>query len=235
MTGRTRTEPIPSRHCECTAVTARLSVNRRTPLQNRVTPFGDIVAAHGRGLFMGNRGVLHDAHRRVVRVSQVRRWIVCRLEFRGRHRQVMTPGSYTELFFLDEAAAFAAGHRPCAECRHDDYVRFRDAWPARPRGPKLAADDIDRRLHAERLAAPGIKRTYRERPAALPDGTYVDLGGMAWLVWDDTLLRWSAGGYVETRLCPRRGLVTVLTPPSTVAVIRAGYRPQVHGSAALAP
>ena len=235
MTGRTRTEPIPSRHCECTAVAARLSVNRRTPLQNRVTPFGDIVAADGRGLFMGNRGVLHDAGRRLVRASQVRRWIVCRLEFRGRRRHIMTPGSYTELFFLDEAAAFAAGHRPCAECRHDDYVRFRDAWPHRPRGRMPTADDIDRRLHAERLAAPGIKRAYRERVTALPDGAYVDLGGMAWLVWDDTLLRWSAGGSVEGRRRPRGGVVTVLTPPSTVAVILAGYTPQVHGSVAAVP
>jgi hypothetical protein len=208
-----------------------LSVNRRAPLQNRVTPFGDIVAVRGRGLFMGNRGVLHDERRRLVRFSQVRRWIICRLEFRGRRRQVMTPGSYTELFFLDEAAALAAGHRPCAECRHGDYVRFREAWAATHRGVIPAADDIDRRLHEERLAAPRIKRTYVDRLTALPDGAYLDVAGTAWLVWQDTLRRWSAGGYVEVRPRPRGGLVTVLTPPSTVAVIRAGYRPQVHVSA----
>jgi hypothetical protein len=207
-------------------------VSRRAPLQNRVTPFGDIVAAEGRGLFMGNRGVLHDEGRRLVRFSQVRRWIICRLEFRGRRRQVMTPGSYTELFFLDEAAALAAGHRPCAECRHADYVRFHAAWAAGHHGRVQAADDIDRTLHEERLAAPRIKRTYRERLAALPDGAYVDLDGMAWLLWEGALLRWSAGGYVESRARPRAGVVMVLTPPSTVAVIRAGYRPQVHGSVA---
>jgi hypothetical protein len=208
-----------------------LSVNRRAPLQNRVTPFGDIVAVRGRGLFMGNRGVLHDERRRLVRFSQVRRWIICRLEFRGRRRQVMTPGSYTELFFLDEAAALAAGHRPCAECRHGDYVRFREAWAATHREVMPAADDIDRRLHEERLAALRIKRTYVDRLTALPDGAYLDVAGTAWLVWQDTLRRWSAGGYVEVRPRPRGGLVTVLTPPSTVAVIRAGYRPQVHVSA----
>jgi hypothetical protein len=204
-------------------------VIRREPLQNRVTPFGDIVAAEGRGLFMGNRGVLHDAHRRLVRFSQVRRWIICRLEFRGRRRRIMTPGSYTELFFLDEAAALAAGHRPCAECRHDDYVRYRDAWAAVHRGVTPTADDMDRALHGERLAAPGIKRTYRERVSALPDGVYVEIEGAAWLLWMGAAHRWSAAGYVERRRRPR-GAGTVLTPPSTVAIIDAGYRPHVHSS-----
>ncbi len=210
-------------------------MTRRAPLQNRVTPFGDIVAVEGRGLFMGNRGVLHDARRRLVRSSQVRRWIICRTEFRGRRRRIMTPGSYTELFFLDEAAALAAGHRPCAECRHADYARFRDAWAVSHPGTARTADAIDRTLHAERLAAPGIKRTYCARVAALPDGAYVDLGGVAWLLWKGAVLRWSAGGYVERRLRPRRGVVTVLTPPSTVAVMRAGYRPHVHASVAGMP
>jgi hypothetical protein len=201
----------------------------RAPFQNRVTPYGDIVAAEGRGLFMGNRGVLHDDHRRLVRFSQVRRWITCLTEFRGRRRRIMTPGSYTELFFLDEAAALAAGHRPCAECRHADYQRFRAAWAACHRETP-DADAIDRRLHAERLAAPGTKRTYRARLAALPDGAYVDLDGAAWLLWNDSLLAWSAGGYVRRRARPATGVATVLTPPSTVAVIRAGYRPVVHAS-----
>src|SRR6202451_2054834 len=96
--------------------------------QNRVTPFGDLVATPERGTFMGNRGVLHDAEGRIKRVWQLKRWIVCVLEFRGRKRQVMTPGRYTELFFLDEATALAAGHRPCAECRRQRFNAFRDAW-----------------------------------------------------------------------------------------------------------
>jgi hypothetical protein len=98
------------------------------PLRNRVTPLGEIVAVSGRGTLMGNRGILHDAERNILRDWQVRRWIACRLEFHGRHRSVMTPGSYTELFFLDEAAALADGHRPCAECRHADYRAFQTAW-----------------------------------------------------------------------------------------------------------
>jgi hypothetical protein len=206
-------------------------VIRRAPLQNRVTPYGDIAAAEGRGLFMGNRGVLHDAHRRIVRVWQVRRWIICRLEFRGRRRHIMTPGSYTELFFLDEAAALAAGHRPCAECRHADYVRYRDAWAATHRGVVPTADEMDATLHQERLAAPRTKRTYRAPTSTLPDGVYVDVDGAAWLLWMGAAHRWSAAGYVERRRRPR-GAVTVLTPPGTVAVIAAGYSPLVHPSVA---
>src|SRR5215472_744230 len=98
------------------------------PLRNRVTPFGEIVATPARGTMMGNRGILHTADRRIVRDWQVRRWIACRLEFRGRHRQVMSPGTYTELFFLDEAAALADGHRPCAECRYTDFKAFQSIW-----------------------------------------------------------------------------------------------------------
>jgi hypothetical protein len=207
-------------------------VNRRLPLQNRVTPFGDIIADEGRGLFMGNRGVLHDAHRRVVRLSQVRRWIICRLEFRGRRRRIMRPGSYTELFFLDEATALAAGHRPCAECRHADYVRFRQAWAAAHGGPPPSADAMDAALHGERLAAARTKRTYRALMSALPDGACVEVAAAAWLLWNSALNRWSPGGYVERRR-PPRGAVTVLTPSSTVAVIAAGYRPAVHASAGL--
>ncbi|HUF92358.1 MAG TPA: hypothetical protein VMR23_08280 [Candidatus Limnocylindria bacterium] len=209
-------------------------MNRRRPLQNRVTPFGDIVATGGRGLFMGNRGVLHDACRRVVRFSQGRRWIVCRLEFRGRRRRVMTPGAYTELFFLDEAAAFGAGHRPCAECRHADYARFRAAWAAGHRGVMPSAEAMDVTLHAERLVAPRTRRTHRARAGALPDGVCLDLEGAAWLLWQGAVHRWSAARYVARRR-PPRGVVTVLTPPSTVAAIAAGYRPHVHPSAGGTP
>ncbi|HEX3456598.1 MAG TPA: hypothetical protein VHR97_01465, partial [Candidatus Baltobacteraceae bacterium] len=129
------------------------------PLQNRVTPFGEVAALPGRGMLMGNRGVLHDDDRRIVRTWDVRRWIACVLEFRGRKREVMTPRRYTELFFLDEAAAFSAGHRPCAECRRADYVRFRDLWVARF-GRPAGADDVDARIHGDRLDGK-TKRTYR--------------------------------------------------------------------------
>src|SRR5437899_3068734 len=108
------------------------------PLQNRVTPFGDLIATEARGLLMGNRGRLHDAGRRIVRYAQGRRWIACLTSFRGRRRTVMSPGSYTELFFLDEAVALSAGHRPCAECRRQDYLRFQPAWARAGLGPASA-------------------------------------------------------------------------------------------------
>jgi hypothetical protein len=200
------------------------------PLQNRVNPFGEIVADPARGLWTGNRGVLHDETRTIRRPWQVRRWITCQLEFRGWHRDVMSPRTWTELFFLDEATAFAAGHRPCSTCRHADYVHFRDLWselhPADPAG----ADWIDRRLHAERLAG-RAKRTEAMELAGLPDGTMVSGEGAAWLVAGPSLLRWSFAGYGERRQRPRRAVVDVLTPPSVVSLLGAGYRARLHPSA----
>jgi hypothetical protein len=202
------------------------------PRQNRVTPFGDIVAEEGRGLLMGNRGILHDDTQRVVRHAQGRRWIACVTEFRGRRRQLMRPGSYTELFFLDEAAALAAGHRPCAECRHADYVRFRDAWASWHPGLMVSANTIDAELHRDRLAGRGAKRTYAADPSTLPDGAFIALDGRAWLIWQGHALQWSSRGYLdlERRAVPR-GSVPVLTPQSIVTTIQAGYRPAVHPTA----
>jgi hypothetical protein len=200
--------------------------------QNRVTPFGDIVALEGRGLLMGNRGILHDGAQHITRYSQGRRWIACRTEFRGRRRRLMQPGVYTELFFLDDAAALAAGHRPCAECRRDDYLRFRTAWAEGGRGSVPDADAIDRTLHRDRLSAPGVKRTYRAAVSTLPDGTYIALDQAGWLVWGADLLAWSPGGYTERRPRPRHGDVVVITPRVVVDTITTGYLPAVHPSAA---
>jgi hypothetical protein len=180
---------------------------------------------------MGNRGVLHTPDGRLVRDSQVRRWIACRLEFRGRHRELLTPGSYTELFFLDEAAALAAGHRPCAECRHADYAAFQSAWRQAHPATFSAADAIDAVLHAERRLRPWVKQTYVADTASLPDGAYVVLDGRAWLVLDDALLAWSPDRYLERRPRPPHADVTVLTPPSIVAVLRAGYHAAWHPTA----
>jgi len=197
-------------------------------LQNRVTPYGEIVAVPGRGLMMGNRGILHDDARHIVRPFQTKRWIACVLEFRGRHREVMTPHRYTELFFLDEVSAFSAGHRPCAECRRADYNRFLGLWEARSGAP-ASADTMDARLHAERIERKR-KKTYRENLARLPDGAYVALDGQAWLVRDSRLFAWSDSGYTRSR--PRgRGEVEVLTPRSAVAILSAGYRPAIHPTA----
>jgi hypothetical protein len=204
----------------------------KVALRNRVTPFGEILALPGRGLLMGNRGILHDAQRNIVRDSQVRRWIACRLEFRGRHRQIMSPGSWTELFFLDEAAAFAAGHRPCAECRRTDFVNFQDAWRRIYPGTRPLADAMDDSLHLERRVRPWVKRTFTADLKTLPDGSYIAVDGRPWLVLDGALLAWSADSYHDRRRRPPAGEVVVLTPPSIVAVLQAGYQATLHPSAA---
>lgn len=199
------------------------------PLRNRVTPFGTIEALPGRGTIMGNRGVIHNAQREIVRPWQVKRWIACVLEFRGRHREVMQPNRWTELFFLDEAAAFAAGHRPCAECRRSDYKRFVALW-SDVLGGSTRADDIDVILHQSRTDGKQ-KRTYHEKLGSLPDGTYVAIDGGAWLIHDGSLHRWSDGGYVERAAIERERITEVLTPQPFVALFSAGYAPGIHASA----
>lgn len=191
------------------------------PLQNRVTPLGDLLAVPERGLVYGNRGCLHDADMRIRRRFQVKRWISCRLEFRDRYRGVMPPGRYTGLFFLDEATAFSAGHRPCAECRRADYGRFTEIFGAK-------ADAIDARLHEERM-----RRYHEARFDELPDGAFVLEEGEPWLVLGDELLRWTPGGYTDRRARPW-GAATLVTPPSTVEVLRHGWGgavPFLHPSA----
>lgn len=187
---------------------------------------GEIVALPGRGLMMGNRGILHDDNRRIVRSTQSKRWITCVLEFRGKHREVMTPHRWTELFFLDEATAFAAGHRPCAECRRADYKRFQASWQ-QCFGGATDADSMDAVLHAERLNG-RAKRTWHTDIATLPDGTYVLSDGAPHIVWSDKMAPWGDGGYGGAKQRPSRGEVEVLTPPSIVAIFRAGYVPMIH-------
>jgi hypothetical protein len=208
------------------------------PRRNRVTPVGDIIATPERGLFMGNRGVLHDAHGHVRRAWQVKRWIVCVLAFRGRKRRVMAPGHYTELFFLDEATALAAGHRPCAECRRERFNAFREAWRSAHAGSDGSglptADEIDRRLHAERVGPDRSKRSFSAKLDELPNGVFVrhaNSEGEAFLVCNDGLLVWTAAGYPRRIDRTKNGEMLVLTPQSTVRAIRAGYVPQVHRSA----
>jgi hypothetical protein len=192
------------------------------PLRNRVTPLGELIETPERGLVYGNRGRLHDADRQIRRNFDGRRWIACRLEFRGRRRSdPMPPGRYTGLFFLDEATALAAGHRPCAECRHEDYRSFLGLTGA------AGADELDRRLHEERSIA-----AKRERDvASLPDGAFVLGGDDPWLVLDGELLRWTPGGYTERRAAT--GRAPLVTPPTSLHVLTAGWRgsvPLLHSS-----
>src|SRR5207237_6087106 len=134
--------------------------------------FGDIIATPERGTFLGNRGVLHDGEGRIGRAWQLKRWIVCVLEFRGRKRTVMTPGRYTELFFLDEATALAAGHRPCAECRRARFRAFQTAWAAGDSGRVPTAGEMDDRLHAERVGPGCEKVRFAAELDELPDGVF---------------------------------------------------------------
>ena len=201
------------------------------PLQNRVTPTGDIIATPHRGLFTGNRGIIHDpATRTLTRRWASPAWLTCVCEFRGRRREVMGGRSWTELFFLDEATALAAGHRPCFFCRRDDAVRFRAAWETGNGVRNLRARDIDAVLHSERLDG-GKKRLHaRTMPLEkLPDGAMVQQGAESILIAQGRALLWTPAGYREPPNTIEAALL--LTPPSTLRALSSGYRPLLHPSA----
>jgi hypothetical protein len=199
------------------------------PACNRVTPSGEIVAVANRGGWMGNRGRLHEGRgtRHIVRNHQTKAWITCVLEFRGRRVQQWAPNHYTPLFFFDEALAFAAGHRPCAECRRRDYNAYRDAWSQSHYGATTYARDIDSQLHRERTGT--SKQPWRE----LPDGVFVDTDDGPAAIVGDHLAVFDEKTYAYGRRLPRpaAGSATVLTPPSTIEVLRAGYPVQIDVSA----
>jgi hypothetical protein len=198
------------------------------PRQNRVTPLSELVAHPARGLVYGNRGCLHDDDGRIRRRFAVKRWIACRLEFRGWHRTpLMQPGRFTELFFLDEATAFAAGHRPCALCRRSDYDRFARIWSALHPGQR-GADAMDEQLHRERIDPETRgQRRHVARLDELPDGAFVLEDGEPYLVRGAELLRWTPAGYDTRRARRAHGNGVVITPPSLVHVLRAGWQPLV--------
>jgi hypothetical protein len=202
-------------------------------LQNRVSPFGDLFADSALGLFMGNRGGrIHDeAQRLTTRRWASKQWICCALDFKGRRRKVWGD-SYTELFFLDEVTALAAGHRPCFECRRADAQAFADAW-GQSCGHRPRAGEMDTILHDERLLGRG-KRTHLRVLAELPDGTMIAREGAAFVVRGNALLRWSPAGYVGVFARPTASVVEVLTPPSVVAALTNGYAPHWHPSGELA-
>lgn len=197
-------------------------------LQNRVDPFGRLHAIPARGGMMGNRGILHDDRRNVLRPHAHRNWVACTISFKGRQRRVMAPHRYTELFFLDEVTALAAGHRPCATCRRERYRAFTRAWISVHGGAedgRSLPHTIDRRLHAARIDRRREKVTYEAECADLPDGTVFSDGAQPWLIWGGRRFRWTFDGYTPEEPVPQ-GPVTVLTPRPTVAVLREGYRPE---------
>jgi hypothetical protein len=194
------------------------------PLRNRGTPLGEVISHPARGLVYANRGCLHDDQGRIRRRYNGRRWIACRLQFKGWQRaQLMAPGRFTELFFLDEATAIAAGHRPCALCRREDYRRFTSRWRELHPGPP-SADEIDAQLHRERVdPGTGGQRRHRRAIDDLPDGAFVVADGRPWLVLGAQLLAWTPAGYTERVPRPRREIAALLTPPSMLAMLADGW------------
>jgi hypothetical protein len=200
------------------------------PLQNRVKPTGEIVAIPERGMFVGNRGIIHDpATKTLLRKRwSTDAWLTCVLEFRGRRRKVMERQSWTELFFLDEATAFAAGHRPCFYCRRDDANRFRAAWERGNRTGEVLAPEMDAVLHRERLVSGKKLHPLPKEIAKLPDGTMVRAGDESFLVVDGKPLQWTPSGYRAAK--HDLGDAKLLTAPSIVRAFSAGYRPVLHES-----
>ena len=202
------------------------------PLQNRVTPFGEVIATPARGMFTGNRGIIHDPETRTLLKKRwsLKCWLICQLKYKHFHRVPMARRSWTELFFLDEATALAAGHRPCFYCSRERIEAFRTAWAEGNGGPILAAPEMDAILHRERLR----QRKKRIHPmpgpiSRLPDGTVIAADDTAFMVMHGRPLRWTPFGYEPVDKAPRaEGL---LTPPSTLGALRAGYCPVLHASA----
>jgi hypothetical protein len=199
--------------------------------QNRVTPWGDIVAAPLRCAWTGNRGILHDGHR-IVRSHASDLWITCALSFQGRWSQQWKPHHFTWLYCHDEAVSLAAGHRPCAECRRGDYVSYRDAWAEVLAVAPLSAKQMNRQLHGERIVRGTHTRRLHAMPwRELPDGVFVRTADELAVVVDEHLTQWTPAGYGTRLARPRTGEAAVVTPPSSVAVLRAGYPVQLDNAA----
>jgi hypothetical protein len=201
------------------------------PARNRVTPAGDIVAIPLRGAWTGNRGILHSG-RKIVRFHASDLWITCALEFRGRRHEQWLPHHYTFLFFHDEAVSLAAGHRPCAECRRESYNAYRTAWAQDRRVDVPSAKQMNQQLHGERIVRGTHRRRIHELPwPELPDGAFVLLDTSPAVVIGEQLTVWTHEGYRDKRARPPRGTASVITPPSSIAALRAGYRVQIDPSA----
>jgi len=200
-------------------------------LQNRVDPLGNIIKTSARGTWMGNRGVIHSPEQQILRPFKLKAWLICKLEFKGWHRPVMAPNRYTELFFLDEATAFAAGHRPCFECRREDYNKFKSLWlkgnPGYGFNEKTSIKKIDDILHSERMNPDRSKITYEENIKGLSNGAFVLFNNQPHLIYNGLMHLWSPFGYGKGIALPGDDKLPVLTPKSVVNTFRAGYVPQV--------
>ncbi|HMH21223.1 MAG TPA: hypothetical protein VK563_05585 [Puia sp.] len=206
-------------------------------LQNRVDPVGDIIKTKERGLWMGNRGIVSNDRQEVTRAFGLMAWITCRLEYKGKRLPLMEPNHNTQLFFMDEATSFSAGHRPCAFCRREDFNRFKEYWlkgnPGSGFDKKTSIREIDAVLQKERIGADRSKVTHDERPDQLPDGAFVLFNDEPCLLYGGQLYRWSPSGYGMPVALPGTGMLPVLTPRSVINAFKAGYKPQMTLSDAL--
>ncbi|AKU15012.1 hypothetical protein [Luteipulveratus mongoliensis] len=201
------------------------------PMRNRVTPLGEIVAIPLRGDWLGNRGILHNG-RDIVRTHASALWIICTLSHKDWRLPQWQPHHFTVLFFHDEAVALAAGHRPCALCRREDYNAYRDAWTQALDVRRPLATEMDRRLHGERNYRGTSRRRWHPADwADLPTGAFVRMEEQPYLVLDDAIVPWTRQGYGVARPRPAHGDVELVTPPSTIAALRGGYTPQIHPTA----
>tara|TARA_R110002126_G_scaffold161549_12_gene309407 strand:+ start:2434 stop:3063 length:630 start_codon:yes stop_codon:yes gene_type:complete len=206
------------------------------PLQNRVDPYGRLIAAKAKGNFLGNRGILHNENKEIVSQYKHKAWVTCALSFKGIKREIFGPNRYSELFFLDEATAFSAGHRPCAHCRKARYNEFKAAWIfANVEAPdiKLSVQQIDDVLHKERVTKGAQKVIYTAQLSDLPSGTFVEFDDKPNLLWHKVLYLWSPEGYKKSDITvPAIDDVKVLTPASIVNIYSNGFAPEVHHSIA---
>lgn len=200
-------------------------------LQNRVDPFGDIIKTSARGAWIGNRGVIHNDRKEITHAFKHKAWITCALEFKNRKRTVMSPNRWTELFFLDEATAFAAGHRPCFECRREDATKFKRAWiegnPTYKLDMSTSIRAIDAIIHGERIGANGTKVIHSGLLSEIPEGTFLQIDKHAYVWRKGFLWQWTPFGYKESISLPAASKMSVLTPLSIVNAFRAGYVPEM--------
>jgi hypothetical protein len=204
--------------------------------QNRVDPWGQLNAVTAKGALLGNRGILHNDQEQIITQWRSKAWLTCQIKFMERKSTVFEPNSYSQLFFVDEATAFAAGHRPCAECRRERFNEFKAAWIEANReliqGENPTIADIDKVIHAERVTEEKRKRTFVAQLGSLPAGAMIDVDGTPLLVWRGKLLPWSFDGYGKSQASlPSSTSVQVLTPASVVRVFASGFTPQIHLSA----
>ncbi|HEY5746579.1 MAG TPA: hypothetical protein VIU12_10920 [Chryseolinea sp.] len=200
-------------------------------LQNRVDPFGNLIKTKARGAWMGNRGVIHNESQEILRPFKLKAWIICKLQFKGRQRKIMSPNRWTELFFLDEATAFAAGHRPCFECRREDANKFKTQWlkgnPEYGFDQKTSIQKVDEIIHRERIDRKGSKVVFEEDIHTIPNGCFVVYDDAAFLVLNKVLFPWSPSGYGQSITFPDVDKIRILTPKSVVNAFRAGYLPEM--------